>query len=99
MFLTLYSAFAQAESESISQNVNLGFKAKMKRGEFITLANPYGYDWDKVTKEISINDKQADVVRKIFNWYVSGSGSHIIAKKLNEMNIQSPRGKNGYLHL
>lgn len=93
MFLTLYSAFAQAESESISQNVKLGFKAKMKRGEFITLANPYGYDWDKVTKEISVNEEQADVVRKIFNWYISGSGSHTIAKKLNEMNIPSPRGK------
>ena len=32
MFLTLFSAFAQAESESTSQNVKMGLRAKMKRG-------------------------------------------------------------------
>ena len=32
LFLTLYSAFAQAESESISENVKAGVKMKMKRG-------------------------------------------------------------------
>ncbi len=93
MFLTLYSAFAQAESESISQNVKMGVRAKMKRGEFISLANPYGYDWDKATKTISINEEQAEVVRRIFNWYISGDGSLIIANKLNEMNIPSPKDK------
>ena len=35
MFLNLYSAFAQAESESTSMNVKLGLKAKMKRGEYV----------------------------------------------------------------
>ena len=32
MFLTLFSAFAQAESESTSQNVKMGIRAMMKRG-------------------------------------------------------------------
>lgn len=32
LFLTLYSAFAQAESESISENVKAGVRMKMKRG-------------------------------------------------------------------
>lgn len=93
MFLTLFSAFAQAESESISQNVKMGVKAKMKRGEFISNAGCYGYNWNKQTKELEINDEQANVVRDIFNWYISGVGSHCIANKLNENNILSPRGK------
>lgn len=33
MFLTLYSAFAQVEIESISQNVKMGLKSKMNRGD------------------------------------------------------------------
>lgn len=38
MFLTLYSAFAQAESESTSQNVRMGYRAKMKRGSHVVLS-------------------------------------------------------------
>ena len=50
MFLTLYSAFAQAESESTSQNVKMGMRAKMKRGEMNGIARIYGYVWNKETK-------------------------------------------------
>lgn len=43
MFLTFYSAFAQAESESISMNIKLGYKAKMKRGEACGNPECYGF--------------------------------------------------------
>ena len=39
MILTFYSAFTQAESESISMNIKLGYKAKMKRGEACSITN------------------------------------------------------------
>lgn len=58
MFLTLYSAFAQAESESISQNVKMGLKSKMNRGEFVGCPECYGYNWNKQTKELEINEKK-----------------------------------------
>lgn len=92
MFLTLYSAFAQAESESTSQNVKMGLKAKMKRGEFIGRVECYGYTWVKPTKTLEINEEQASVVKDIFNWYVSGLGSSAIAKKLNSKGIPSYKG-------
>ena len=92
MFLTLYSAFAQAESESLSMNVKLGLKAKMKRGEFVGNVKCYGYDWIKETKELKINEEQAEVVRQIFNWYINGIGSYTIAKKLNEEQVKTNRG-------
>lgn len=93
MFLTLYSAFAQAESESTSQNVTMGFKAKMKNGEPVGKANPYGYDWDKKTKQLIINEPESNVVKMIFNWYCDGIGTRIIANRLNELGIKSPGGK------
>ena len=67
MFLTFYSAFAQGESESISQNVKLGLKAKMKRGEYIGFAECYGFNWNKQTKELEINEEQSEIVRQIFD--------------------------------
>ena len=92
MFLTLYSAFAQAESESTSQNVKLGLKAMMKRGEYVGSPDCYGYDWNKETKQLDINEEQAKVVRMIFNWYCDGLGFRRIANKLEEMNIPSYTG-------
>ncbi len=50
MFLTLYSTFAQAESESTSQNVTMGFRAKMKRGEVVGNLACYGFIWNKEKK-------------------------------------------------
>ena len=56
MFLTFYSAFAQAESESISMNIKLGYKAKMKRGEACGNPECYGFIWNKETQELEINE-------------------------------------------
>lgn len=92
MFLTFYSAFAQGESESISQNVKLGLKAKMKRGEYVGFAECYGFNWNKQTKELEINEEQAEVVKQIFDWYISGIGSFTISNMLNEKGIKAHRG-------
>ena len=92
MFLTLYSAFAQAESESTSMNVKLGCRAKMKRGEPVGKASCYGYTWDNTNKEYIINEKEADVVKKIFKYYLEGLGSTRIANALTLENIPTPEG-------
>ena len=92
MFLTLYSAFAQAESESTSMNVKLGLRAKMKRGEACGGVKCYGYDYNKITKELTINEEQAKVVNKIFDYYISGLGTSRLAKKLEAEGIPSPNG-------
>ena len=93
MFLTLYSAFAQAESESTSQNVKMGMRAKMKRGEMIGVGRLFGYVWNKETKELEVNEEQASVVREVFNLYISGKGSQAIAKILNDRGILTYTGK------
>lgn len=93
MFLTLYSAFAQAESESISMNVKMGLKAMMKRGEAVGRCECYGYNWNKETKQLEINKNQAEIVKRIFNLYVSKYGAKTIAKILNEENIPTYYGK------
>ena len=97
MFLTFYSAFAQGESESISQNVKLGLKAKMKRGEYIGTANCYGYNWNKQTKKLEINEEQAEVVRLIFDLYLSGKGSKLIAQELDNRGIKTYTGLDHWL--
>ena len=93
MFLTFYSAFAQAESESTSMNVKMGLNAKMKRGEPVGNQNCYGYIWNEQTKKLEINEEQAEVVRLIFDLYIKRLGGRTIAHKLNEKNIPTYFGK------
>ena len=92
MFLTLYSAFAQAESESISLNVKMGYRAKMKRGEPCGSIACYGYIWNKEKKELKVDKEKAKIIRKIFNYYLDGLGSTRIAQKLMSENIPAPNG-------
>ena len=92
MFLGLCCMFAQAESESISQNVKMGLKSKMNRGEFVGCPECYGYNWNKQTKELEINEEQAKVVRMIFNWYADGIGTRVIANKLKELGYKTNKG-------
>lgn len=87
MFLTLYSAFAQAESESTSMNVKMGLNAKMKRGEPVGNQNCYGYIWNEETKELEINEEQASIVRFIFDLYIKGVGGRTIAHRLNDKGV------------
>ena len=75
LFLTLYSAFAQAESESISENMKSGLQMKMKRGEYVGCPECYGYDWNKEAKTLEVNTEKAKIVKRIFEEYARGYGS------------------------
>ena len=93
MFLTFYSAFAQAESESTSTNVRMGLKAKMSRGEPIGSCSCYGLRWNKVKKKFIIIEEEAKVVRRIFKMYIEGIGTGRIAQILTKEKVKTYTGK------
>ena len=64
----------------------------MKRGELVGFQGCMGYDYDVATKSISINEEGAKVVRYIFERYVAGAGSTMIARELNEQGIMTIKG-------
>ena len=93
MLLTILSSLAQSEVESLSENVKMGLKMKMKRGELIGFNGCFGYDYDKEAKSISVNEKEAETVRMIYDLYLQGYGTSIIAKRLMELGIKNKREK------
>ena len=78
--MTILSSVAQQEVENTSAYVKKGLKMKMKRGELVGFQGCMGYDYDVATKSISINEEGAKVVRYIFERYVAGAGSTMIAR-------------------
>lgn len=90
--ITILSSVAQQEVENTSAYVKKGLKMKMKRGELVGFQRCLGYDYDFLTKELSINEEGAETVRYIFDRYVSGAGSTMIARELNEQGILTIKG-------
>lgn len=90
--MTILSSVAQQEVENTSAYVKKGLKMKMKRGELVGFQGCLGYDYDTVTKSLSINEEGAEVVRYIFERYVAGAGSTMIARELNEKEIPTIKG-------
>lgn len=96
MILTVLSAFAQAESESISQNVARGKRMGYKQGKF---AFPYGriIGYRKgADGKPEIIPEQAKIIRLIFNSYLQGDSLQSIKTKLETAGALTARGNTAW---
>lgn len=93
MALALLSTLAQNEVESLSANVKMGIKMKMKRGELMGFSGCLGYDYHKGDKSITINQEEAEIVRFIFDRYIQGYGAYTIAKELERLGKRNKKGQ------
>lgn len=93
LVLTILSSVAQQESETISSHVKLGIKMKRERGELVGFNRCLGYSWNTETKKLDIIEEEADIVRYIFERYIQGVGSTVIARELNNAGYKSLNGK------
>ena len=77
-----------------SIKIRTSLNGKKKRGEFIGAFPSYGYIKDPKDKhKLIIDHSVADVIRKIFDWYVNeGLGKIAICHRLNELGIVNPTG-------
>lgn len=92
MMMTILTSLAQQESESISSNVKMGLKMKMRRGELVGFQGCLGYDYDNERKALVINEKEAEIVQYIFKRYNEGLGARVIGKELVAKGYKTKRG-------
>lgn len=78
-----------------------GRDISVKSGNYICSKPPYGYDKITIIEDkrkcptLAINEEQANVVRKIFDWYVNENiGTQVISNRLNDLNIKPPQVSN-----
>ena len=84
ILITMLGAFAQSESESISANVRWGIRQAMKEGK-ATIQYKYLYGYRKGDDgKPEIIPNQAEVVRKIYDLFLSGTPVRGIQEYLNE---------------
>lgn len=91
--VTMFFAFAQSESESMSRNIKWGIRHGFRKGTsgYAGFAC-FGYDNDG-TGDLRINEVQAQIVRQIFLMRASGQSLGSISEWLHAKLILSPSGR------
>lgn len=93
LMISIIESLAQAENEARSDNIKWGIHQRAAQGTSRLYDRKcFGYDHDENGKLI-INEEQATVVRKIFNWYLGGLSINGIIKELEIQLLKSPTGK------
>lgn len=90
MLLNVFTAIAQEESQSISQNLRLSIVKRMELGEFVDSHPPYGYRL--INRQLVIYEPEAELIRRIFDMYLSGESLTGIARDFNEKGIPTREG-------
>lgn len=90
--ITLFSSFAQAESESLSKNVSWGIRKSMEAGNVpMHYATLLGYRKGE-DGEPEVVPEEAETVRQIYRWYIQGYSLAQIQKELETRDIKNARG-------
>lgn len=91
--LTVIAAVAQEESRSISENTKWGMRRKMSKGiGCVPFSNFWGYDRGEDGGYL-INEKQAEIVKRIYNDFLNGYTLKDITLLLEKDDIKTVKGK------
>ena len=82
---------AEYYSVELSQKVKRGLKESRIKGLFTGGRTPYGYN--VVDKKVSVNEEQANIVKLMFDEYISGKCIKDIVKILSNKGIKNVYGK------
>lgn len=87
----LLSVFAQLEREQIKERMQSGKLGRAKAGKSMMWAKTsYGYNYDKETGSMTINEYEALAVKEIYSSYLAGMSITKLRDKINEEYPKQP---------
>ena len=78
MMITIMGGLAQEESVSISHNLKWSFQKRCQSGTINAYSAPFGYE--RQNGKLLVNEREAAVVRDVYELYLSGFGIQNISK-------------------
>ncbi len=92
--LTIMASMAQDEIRRLSERVKFGMNRAIERGEILGNDLLYGYKKNKETKMLNMIEKEAQIVRNIYELYaIEKLSLSKIVKKLNQEGIKTCQNK------
>lgn len=94
LFFQVRGAFSEFDKAKIKHNTMTGRYRKAKNGLVVKNGNLYGYSYDKANNTYVINDKEAAIIRMMFDAYTNNrfKGINGLANHLTEIKAPTKRG-------
>ena len=92
LMLTILASYAQEEVETMSQNIKWTIKRRFKNGQLNGCCRFLGYRWFDEEKKLLVVPEEAELVRRIFKMYESGSSLQQISRTLTDEGVPAIRG-------
>ena len=91
------SMIAEQEIETIKERT-LSSKRRyiLKEGRSYTPSAPYGYDYNSTSKQLTINEDEAEVIRKMYQLSIEGVSTNRISKILTSEGIKTKKGNSNW---
>lgn len=96
MMFTIRLSMAQAEREKIRERTTGGLRKRAMAGKRTSAQRPYGYNINEM--QLTVNEVEAEIVRRIYTMYAAGNGYLKIADTLNGDGVPS-RDEKGWTEL
>lgn len=97
VLLTIMASLAQQESQSLSQNVKLGFQYRFQQGQIQVNHNRFlGYTKDEDGKLVIIPE-EAKTIKRIYREYLEGASLRDIAEGLEKDGILTGAGNKKWI--
>ncbi|MDD4564251.1 MAG: recombinase family protein [Eubacteriales bacterium] len=77
-------------SRDLSKKINMAHTQRAKKGRAVTNGKMWGYN--QHDGQLTINEEQAEVVRKVFAMYIDGMGFRTIVKEFTRLGIFNQDG-------
>ena len=91
MLLNTFSAIAQEESVSISQNIRFSIQKRMQMGEYVDSNTPYGFRL--IDKKLCEYPPESEIVKELLERYLGGMSTDELATLLIERKVPTKTGK------
>lgn len=86
LILSFLASYAQEEARSVSENLKWSIRNGFKKGK---AWNTYVFGYEFKDGTFYVNKLEAEIVKEIYELYLSGKGTPAIAKYLNEKGIRT----------
>ena len=93
MLEAVLDGLSEFYSKNLGREVIKGLKETALQCKHTGGQPPLGYNVDSVTRQLIINEKEADTVRLIFSMYAEGKGYSAILDALHEKGYKTKQGK------
>lgn len=90
---SIFEGVAAYERGLITARTRRGRLTKAQQGGYAGGQAPYGYQAERGSKALSVNEEEARIVRRIFSQSRGGLSQRAIAKRLNADGIPTRTGK------